>query len=60
MRRRTSIHLDADVQQFLDEWTERTRASLGYESGDRLPKGEYLSRVVRQSRDFKEWRKGHE
>ena len=60
MRQRTKLTLDPDVREFMHHLAEQERQRLGYKSGDKLPKGEYISRCVRQSREYREWLKNRQ
>jgi len=57
-KQRTLITLDPDALAFFNELIEQERQRQGRGAKENMPKGEIMSALIRQSREYRKWRGG--
>ena len=55
VKRTFQVTLDQDVAEFFAEYAERCRVELRMDENSVLPKGRFLSKLVRQAAEYNEW-----
>lgn len=58
MTKRTQVTLDTDARCFFEHQVQTYREENGHGPNEQMPKGQIMSALIRQSREFKEWRDG--